>query len=155
MAPPPNDPEADRGRVIDGKYELTDLAGQGGMATVWKAQMRGAAGFARTAAVKKMRPEFPGAQHLIALLIAEGGGAVSLTAPGTVKGKMSYLSPEIAFGHESSPLTDIFSMGSVLWEALAGRTLFDGKTDIEVFKKIRSATVEPLEEERPDIPPEL
>ena len=33
--------------LIDGKYELLELAGEGGMASVWKAQVRGAAGFSR------------------------------------------------------------------------------------------------------------
>jgi hypothetical protein len=45
------------GHVIDGKYELVELAGEGGMATVFKALARGAAGFTRTVAVKKLRRE--------------------------------------------------------------------------------------------------
>lgn len=255
------------GHLIDGKYELLQVAGEGGMATVWKAVMRGAAGFTRTVAVKKMKPEFRAGQTFIAMFIEEarvgaelqhpnivqvydfvqdadgmyclvtdwvdgtdlatllrafrerkqrtpwpmiagiGVGALrglgaaherrdaegrpapvvhrdvsphnvmlgtngvvklsdfglarardrafSLTAPGTVKGKLSYLCPEIAFGQEATPLSDLFSTGTVLWEALAGKTLFDGKTDVEVFTKIRAVQIASLDHERPDLPQDL
>src|SRR5687768_5496316 len=36
------------GHIIDGKYQLVSIAGEGGMATVYKAVVRGAAGFQRT-----------------------------------------------------------------------------------------------------------
>lgn len=79
----------------------------------------------------------------------------SLTAPGTVKGKLSYLSPEVTLGQPASPQSDIFSMGSVIWEALTGKRLFDAASDLEVFKKIRNCAVRPLVAERPDLPPSL
>jgi serine/threonine protein kinase len=79
----------------------------------------------------------------------------SLTAPGTVKGKLSYLAPEICFGKDATPQTDLFSMGAVLWEALIGEQLFGGATDLEVFKKIRDCEVGPLDVRRPDVPPAL
>jgi serine/threonine-protein kinase len=79
----------------------------------------------------------------------------SLTAPGTVKGKLSYLSPEVTLGRAATPQSDIFSMGSVLWEALSGKRLFDAASDLEVFKKIRNCVVRPLARERPDIPESL
>ena len=41
-------------RLIAGKYELLTLAGEGGMAVVWKALMRGAGSFARTVAIKRI-----------------------------------------------------------------------------------------------------
>lgn len=80
---------------------------------------------------------------------------ISLTAPGMVKGKLSYLSPEVAYGDEATTLSDQFSMGNVLWEAFTGRRLFDAATDLELFRKIRGCQVEPLLDYRPDIPPEL
>jgi serine/threonine-protein kinase len=81
--------------------------------------------------------------------------AVSLTAPGPVKGKISYLSPEVAWGKRATPLSDIFTMGVVMWEILAGRKLFDGKSDLETFARIRNADVSPLADERSDLPPAL
>ena len=41
-------------RVLAGKYELIRQVGKGGMATVWRARLRGAAGFSRMVAVKRM-----------------------------------------------------------------------------------------------------
>jgi len=43
----------------------------------------------------------------------------------------------------------------VIWETLAGQRLFDGATDVEIFKKIRACQVPPIAERRPDIPPAL
>jgi serine/threonine-protein kinase len=79
----------------------------------------------------------------------------SLTAPGTVKGKLSYLAPEVTFGRPNSPQSDLFGVGNVIWESLAGERLFDGKNDVEIFKKIRAAKVPPIAERRPDVPPAL
>jgi eukaryotic-like serine/threonine-protein kinase len=78
-----------------------------------------------------------------------------LTDPGIVKGKMSYLSPEIVGGQRPSPLSDQFAAGSVLWEALVGRKLFDGQNDYEIYKKLRDGRVQPLRPLRRDVPREL
>jgi serine/threonine-protein kinase len=78
-----------------------------------------------------------------------------LTEPGIVKGKMSYLSPEIVSGKRPTPFSDQFAAGSVLWEALVGRKLFDGANDFEVFTKVRNAQVAPLHPLRRDVPKEL
>jgi serine/threonine-protein kinase len=78
--------------------------------------------------------------------------AASLTAPGTVKGKLSYLAPEVTFGKPNSVQSDLFGVGTVLWETLTGERLFDGKTDIEIFRKIRACQVPPLGERRRDVP---
>jgi eukaryotic-like serine/threonine-protein kinase len=79
----------------------------------------------------------------------------SLTAPGTVKGKLSYLSPELTAGRPASTATDIFSMGCVMWESLAGQRLFDAASDLEVFQLIRQGQIRPLAPERPDLSPRL
>jgi len=255
------------GRVVSGKYELVELAGEGGMATVWRGQMYGAAGFSRPVAVKKMKAEFRAVKHYIDMFVEEarvgselahpnivqvydfcqdeersyylvmewvegidlgnfvrafrnhghptpwplvaaiGVGALrglaaaherrnmsgehapvvhrdvspqnillarngivkltdfglarakdrvhSLTAPGTVKGKLSYLAPEITMGRAATTLSDVFSMGSVLWEALACQALFDGERDIDVFAKIRQGDIRRLESMRDDLPERL
>ena len=51
--------------------------------------------------------------------------------------------------------SDLFGVGSVLWETLTGERLFDGKTDIEIFKKIRACQVPPITERRRDVPAAL
>jgi serine/threonine-protein kinase len=77
------------------------------------------------------------------------------TEPGIVKGKMSYLSPEVVAGGRPTPETDQFAAAAVLWEALVGRKLFDGGNDFETFKKVREVRIQPLRPLRPDVPKEL
>ena len=74
------------------------------------------------------------------------------TEPGIVKGKMSYLAPEIVGGRRPMPASDQFACGSVLWEALVGRKLFDGATDYEIYTRLRDCMVQPLRPLRPDVP---
>ena len=74
------------------------------------------------------------------------------TEPGIVKGKMSYLAPEIVSGGRPVPASDVFACGSVLWEALVGRKLFDGATDYETYTRLRDCMVPPLRPLRPDVP---
>ncbi len=254
------------GELIDGKYHLVEVAGEGGMATVYKAMVKGAAGFQRAVAVKHIRPEFRALKNYIDMFIEEarvgselahpnivqvhdfcsengsyylvmewvegidlgtlikvyrdqhrqvpwplavavgigtlrGLGAAhdrigpdgtpapvihrdvsphnvmlgvngqvklsdfglarardraaSLTAPGTVKGKLSYLAPEVTFGKPNTVQSDLFGVGSIIWETLVGDRLFDGKTDVEIFKKIRACQIAPVSTHRPDVPPAL
>jgi serine/threonine protein kinase len=257
----------DRGRRVSGKYELIEVAGEGGMAVVWRARMHGAAGFCRPVAVKKMKPSLTHQRNHVAMFVEEarvgselthpnivqvvdfvedvdgtfclvtewvegidlarflrayrargermswamataiGVGALrglaaaherstdlgepspvihrdvspqnillgangvvkltdfglarardrlhSLTGPGIVKGKISYLAPEVARGQSASPMSDLFAMGSVLWETLAGRALFDGTADREVFRKIHEGEIQPLGSERTGLPERL
>ena len=77
------------------------------------------------------------------------------TDPGIVKGKMSYLAPEIVGGGRPVPASDQFASGSVLWEALVGRKLFEGGTDYETYCRLRDCMVQPLRPLRPDVPPAL
>ncbi|MEZ4368450.1 MAG: serine/threonine-protein kinase [Kofleriaceae bacterium] len=74
------------------------------------------------------------------------------TDPGVVKGKMSYLAPEIVAGGRPLPASDQFATGSVLWESLVGRKLFDGATDYETYVKLRDCVVQPLRPVRSDVP---
>jgi eukaryotic-like serine/threonine-protein kinase len=252
-----------QGQKIAGRYVLEALAGEGGMATVWRAVMHGAAGFTRTVAVKEIKAEFGAIQSYIDMFVEEArvgsdlahpnivqvhdflsergtyylvmewvegfdlatllramdrdrqpvswllsaaiglnvlhglraaherrkpdgflapvihrdvsppnillgtNGTVkltdfglarardriySLTAPGTVKGKLSYLSPEVTYGMPVTASSDLFSAGVVLWEMLAGRRLFAGPGDLEVFNQIRRCLVPSLRDLRPDVP---
>ena len=77
------------------------------------------------------------------------------TAPGFVKGTLSYMAPEILSGTPATPLSDQFSLACTLWEVLAGRRLFDAKTDPEVVAAIVKCDVPSLGEIRPDLPPAL
>ncbi len=242
------------GRVISGRYELLERAGEGGMAVVWRGVVRGAAGFARPIAFKRILSPLAHDQQFIAMFIEEArvgsqlqhpnivqiedfgrdetGGYFlvsewvdgldlrrylyahsaqgsrppwqllvaitieilrglawahervdpqgrpapifhrdltpgniligvngvakltdfglarsmdrgAMTDPNIIKGKLAYLAPETTFGEKPSVQTDLYSLGVVLWEALAMRKLFNGTTDAEVFLGVRKAEVPP------------
>jgi serine/threonine-protein kinase len=73
--------------------------------------------------------------------LAKAGTQVVSTDPGVVKGKFSYLSPEAAQGLTVDARADVFSLGIVLWEMLAGRRLFYGQTDYATVKLIQNANI--------------
>ena len=75
------------------------------------------------------------------------------TEPGIVKGKMSYLAPEIVAGGRPVPASDQFACGSVLYEALVGHKLFDGASDYEIYTRLRDCVVPPVRGLRSDVPP--
>jgi serine/threonine-protein kinase len=77
------------------------------------------------------------------------------TAPGFVKGTLSYMAPETLVGKPPTVTTDLYSLGITLWEALAGERLFDAPSDAQVVDMIRNARVPPLADRRPDLPPRL
>lgn len=252
--------------VIGERYELLERVAEGGMAIVWKARVRGAAGFSRLVAIKEIKVEYRAVRQYIQMFIEEarvgtalahphivqvldfvaegdthylvlewvdgvdlydfvrafsyleqpipwplavaaalgalqGLGAAhervgpdgnkspvvhrdvsphniligtsgivklsdfglarardrafTLTAPGMVKGKLGYFAPELTRGAKASAASDQFSMGCVLWEALAQKRLFVGETELEVFRAIRSGEVQSLALAREDVPGRL
>jgi serine/threonine protein kinase len=76
----------------------------------------------------------------------------SITKPGFVKGKLSYLAPELTYEAEPSAQTDVFSTGVVLWEVLASEKLFKGQDPLKVVGTIRDGEVPDLSEYRDDLP---
>jgi serine/threonine protein kinase len=232
-----------KGKVLlAGRYELLELAGQGGMATVWRAVQKGSAGFRRQVAVKRILPEQCGDEYvamfieearvgsqllhpnivqildfgvdedgkyfmvmewvdgidLWRFLLAHNGAGVharwplvaavgiealrglgaaherrdaivklsdfgvsraadraSWTSPDIVKGKLSYMAPEIFEDRGFSPRSDLFSLSVALWETLAGRKLYEGASDVEIFMAAQKAEVPSLLDLRPDVPPAL
>ena len=68
----------------------------------------------------------------------------TVTDPGIVKGKYSYLSPEAAEGLQVDHRADIFALGICLWELLANRRLFLGSDDATTVDLVRDARVPSL-----------
>jgi serine/threonine protein kinase/tetratricopeptide (TPR) repeat protein len=77
------------------------------------------------------------------------------TQPGTVMGTMAYMSPEQARGLEVDARTDIWSLGVVLYEMLAGRAPFTGPTNSDVMVSVLNREPPPLAQYLPGIQPEL
>jgi eukaryotic-like serine/threonine-protein kinase len=63
------------------------------------------------------------------------------TRTGTLRGKLSYMSPEQAEGLPIDRRTDIFALGVLFWECLTLKRLFKGQTDFETLRLIRQARV--------------
>ena len=87
--------------------------------------------------------------------LARAMDRVRITQPNVVKGKVSYLAPEMTLGRPASAQTDLFAVGIVFWEALTGVRLFDGRNDAAVVMLVREARVPPLTDARPDVPAAL
>ncbi|APR99397.1 serine/threonine protein kinase [Pajaroellobacter abortibovis] len=85
--------------------------------------------------------------------LAKANSQLERSQPGIIKGKYSYLSPEAAFGYTVDTRTDIFAVGIILWELLAGRRLFLGETDLQTVQKVQQAAVPPLSSLNHNVPP--
>ena len=72
-------------QLIARRYELVDQAGEGGMATVWRALQHGAAGFSRQVAVKHIKPEFQAIQNYINMFVEEARVGSDLAHPNIVQ----------------------------------------------------------------------
>jgi serine/threonine protein kinase/tetratricopeptide (TPR) repeat protein len=81
--------------------------------------------------------------------------ALHRTAPGVVMGTVSYMSPEQARGLEVDARTDIWSLGVVLHEMIAGRLPFEGATTTDVLGLILFKEPPPLTHLGTHIPVEL
>jgi predicted Ser/Thr protein kinase len=78
-----------------------------------------------------------------------------VTQTGTVLGTGEYLAPEQASGKPVSPATDVYSLGVVLWEMLAGEVPFSGENFVAVALRHVNEPVPSLREVRPDVSPRL
>jgi len=77
------------------------------------------------------------------------------TREGVILGTPMYSSPEQALGAEIDPRSDIFSLGTVLYEALAGQPAFSGKSDGEIAARVVRDDPPLPSTLNPDIPPTL
>ena len=77
------------------------------------------------------------------------------TDPGTVMGTANYMSPEQVRGLKIDPRSDIFSLGIVLYEMVAGRAPFSGGTSADVMSAVLSLDPPPLTFLLPHAPLEL
>ena len=96
-----------------------------------------------------------GSSFLTDFGLAKGAAATILTKPGRVVGTIDYLAPEVIKGARAEPPADIYALGCVTYECIAGRPPFGGGSFVE-------ATLASLQDEpadpcagRADLPPTL
>lgn len=87
--------------------------------------------------------------------IVKAVAKASTTQMGALKGKLQYMSPEQAWGKPVDSRSDIFSLGAVLFEMLAGRKLFAADSEVAVLDAVRDCRISPPSELNPAIPPEV
>ena len=86
--------------------------------------------------------------------IAKAATRMTQTAPGMIKGKFAYMAPE-QFKGSSDHRVDLFAMGVVLWETLAGVRLFHSSTDVDTLHKVLHMDPPPISLTRSEIPKDL
>jgi eukaryotic-like serine/threonine-protein kinase len=82
-------------------------------------------------------------------------GASEMTETGSIMGTAQYLSPEQAQGHGVSAPSDLYSIGVILYEMLAGKVPFEGDSAVSIALKHLSEPPQRLAALRPDIHPAL
>src|SRR5262249_34832024 len=84
--------------------------------------------------------------------VAKAADRAVETRSGTVKGKISYLSPEQCRGTRVDRRSDLFSLGIVMWEMLAGTRLYRRGSDFDNMTAIVNEPPPPPSSRRPDVP---
>jgi len=87
--------------------------------------------------------------------IARALGGTHLTSTGVIKGKVPYLPPEYIERGDFDQRGDLFSLGVLLFELLAGERPFDGESDLDTIRRIASGERASLRELAPDVPANL
>ncbi len=73
--------------------------------------------------------------------IAKAASRATKTRVGTVKGKSSYMSPEQAKGKALDGRSDMFTLGTVIWELLTGYRLFKANSDFDILTKVLKSEI--------------
>lgn len=79
----------------------------------------------------------------LARSVSPGAAARTATMPGTVLGTAPYMSPEQVLGQPAGPSSDLFSLGTILYELLTGKHPFAADTPVETMHRILHESPDP------------
>jgi serine/threonine protein kinase len=98
---------------------------------------------------------FDGVVKILDFGIAKAANKIVTTRHGQLKGKYAYMSPEQCNGLEVDHRSDIFALGTLLYELTVCTRLFKGDTDIQTIKNVSEARITPPSQVRPGFPRDL
>lgn len=98
---------------------------------------------------------YDGCVKLIDFGVAKASQRQTETRAGTLKGKISYMSPEQCEGRPLDRRSDVFSLGILLYELTTGQRLFSGDNEFGIMKQIVYQDVPPPSTRRASYPAEL
>jgi len=98
---------------------------------------------------------FDGFVKVIDFGLAKIGGRGEKTQSGILKGKVSYIAPELLHGDRPTQGADIWALGVVAWELLTGKRLFRKDTDAETLRAILQQPIEAPSKVLPGLPSNL
>jgi len=87
--------------------------------------------------------------------LAKASSQLAASDQGVIKGKFGYLAPETVMEKPVDQRVDVFAVGIILWELLAGRRLFLGDTDFQTVRLVRDAVIPSLTQFNRGVTPEL
>lgn len=97
---------------------------------------------------------FDGQVKIVDFGIAKASDTSIETKAGIFKGKPGYMAPEQLNG-DVDTRADLFSVGVMMWEAIAGRRMWQKKSEVEILTALIKGEIPSLDEVRPDADPEL
>ncbi len=86
---------------------------------------------------------------------APGASQSASITHGSWRGTVGYMAPEQFDNRHVGPGTDVFALGAILFECLAGQRAFPGDTPVETLARVASGKVEKLSRFRKDVPPAI
>jgi serine/threonine-protein kinase len=95
-----------------------------------------------------------GVTRIVDFGVAKARARVTTTQEGHLKGKIAYMAPEQLSG-AISPQSDIYALGVVLWEMLAGRRLFSADSEVQLMALVERGPQHPPSDFRAEVPAEL
>ncbi|MBK8214592.1 MAG: serine/threonine protein kinase [Myxococcales bacterium] len=98
---------------------------------------------------------YDGRVKLVDFGIAKSSAAVQMTQAGVLKGKVGYMAPEQASLQEIDGRADVFSVGVILWEAIAGKRLAEGLSARDALLRRVEGKDPKIAEVVPEVDPEL